>query len=186
MESARPRASVFIATSVDGFIARADGALDWLDRANATVPAGEDCGYAAFIADVDVLVLGRKTFDTARGFPEWPYGARRVVVWSRGGVDVPEALRDRVSASSEAPAAMLARLGREGLRHAYVDGGEAVRAFLAAGVIDAITVTLIPVLLGAGRPLFGALPKDVPLELVASRSWDFGFAQLTYAVGAAR
>lgn len=177
----RPRCSVFIATSLDGFIARDDGRLDWLDAANARVPSGEDCGYGAFVAGIDAIVMGRRTFDFVRHVEPWPY-ALPVVVWSRGGVAVPPVLAGRVSVSAEAPAVLVERLGAAGARRLYVDGGQTIRAFLAAGLVDDLTITTVPVLIGRGRPLFAGLDADVPLELVASRSWPFGFVQSTYRV----
>jgi dihydrofolate reductase len=178
----RARAFVFIATSVDGFIARRDGGIDWLERANATLPPGEDCGYGAFFALIDALVMGRHTFDLVRRFDPWPYGDKPVIVLSRHGVAVPAPLRDRVSVSAEAPQALLRRLGAAGLTRVYVDGGLTVQSFLHEGLIDELTVTTVPVLLGEGRSLFGALAGDVALELVESRHWPFGFVQNRWRV----
>ena len=174
--------SVFIATSLDGFIAREDGSIDWLDRANRAVPSGEDCGYKAFFDSTDTLDLGRNTFELVLGFPDYPYGDKRLVVLSSKGVDIPAALAKTVSWSSEAPADLVRRLESEGAKHLYVDGGITIQRFLAAGLIDEMTVTLIPVLLGRGKPLFGPLPGDVILTLVGSEAFDFGFVQLRYTV----
>lgn len=179
------RASVFIATSLDGFIARTDGRIDWLERANATVPPGEDCGYKAFWSSIDVLVMGRLSFEQALLFDPWPYGDKRVVVLSTQAVSIPPELARTVSCSSEAPAALLERLSAEGAKRLYVDGGVTIQRFLAAGLIDDLTITLIPVVLGEGRPLFGPLgpgAADVQLELVDAQKYDFGFVQLTYRV----
>jgi dihydrofolate reductase len=178
--AAAPRASahVFIATSLDGFIARADGGLDWLERAQARVPAGEDFGYAAFMAGIDSLVLGRASFDTVLGFDPWPYAGLPVQVLSHRGVAVPEALRGSVGVTAEAPRDLLERLHREGRRRVYVDGGLAIQSFLADGCVDSLTVTTVPVLLGTGRPLFGALPADLGLDLDECRHWrGCGFVQ---------
>ncbi|QDF98414.1 deaminase [Azoarcus sp. DD4] len=175
-------ASVFIATSLDGYISRADGAIDWLEAANAVVPPGEDCGYAAFMDTVDVLVMGRNTFELVLGFPEWPYGDKRLIVLTSRPLALPATLPSTVSVSNETPAALTARLAGEGVRRIYVDGGITIQRFLAAGLIADLTVTTIPVLLGSGRRLFGALDADVALELVASRAYPFGFVQSTYRV----
>ncbi|NWG73709.1 MAG: dihydrofolate reductase [Rubrivivax sp.] len=177
----RPRCSVFVATSLDGFIARPDGRIDWLEAQNARVPPGEDCGYGAFVAGVDAIVMGRHTFEQVLGFERWPYD-RPVVVMSRRGVAVPAELADRVTVADEAPAALVGRLGAAGLRHLYVDGGQTIRAFLAAGLIDELTITTVPVLIGEGRPLFGAPMVDLGVELVASRAYPFGFVQSTWRV----
>jgi dihydrofolate reductase len=178
----RARAVAFIATSLDGFIARPDGSIDWLERQNARLPAGEDCGYAAFFSGIDALLMGRKTFELVQRFDPWPYADKPVIVLSHGGVVVPERLRATVATSAEPPLALLQRLGREGVQRVYVDGGLTLQSFLRAGLLDEITVTTVPVLLGQGRPLFGALAGDVALELVASRHWDFGFVQNRWRV----
>lgn len=175
-------ASVFIATSLDGYISRADGAIDWLEAANASVPPGEDCGYAEFMGAVDVLVMGRNTFELVLGFPEWPYGDKRLIVLTSRPLALPPTLPPTVSVSNETPAALTARLAGEGVRRIYVDGGITIQRFLAAGLIDDLTVTTVPVLLGSGRRLFGALAADVALELVASRAYPFGFVQSSYRV----
>lgn len=176
------KASVFIATSLDGFIARPDGSIDWLNEANAAVPKGEDCGYAEFIEPIDVLVMGRNTFETVLTFDEWPYENTRVVVLSSRPLSIPATLPGSVSASSESPGMLVERLAAEGARHLYVDGGITIQRFLAAGLIDDITITLIPVLLGRGRPLFGPIENDITLAHVATRTFDFGFVQVKYRV----
>ena len=176
------RTSVFIATSLDGFVSRVDGSIDWLDKANMLVPPGEDCGYKEFANSVDVMVMGRNTFDLVRTFDAWPYGDKRLIVSSRNPVEIPDELRKTVSASSEAPDVLVKRLESEGFEHAYIDGGVTIQRFLHAGLIDEITITLIPVLLGSGRPLFGALEQDLPLRLVQSKAYDFGFVQLKYTL----
>jgi len=185
-DARRAGARGFAAASADGFIAREDGSIDWLERAHTGAPAGEDFGYAAFFAGVDALVMGRRSFDTVRGFEPWPYGALPVIVLSRGSVDVPPALQSRVTTSAESPAALLWRLGREGRRSVYVDGGMVLQSFLREGLVDELTLTTIPVLLGRGRPLFGSLPADVRLELLGQRCWDHGVVQHRWRVGAAQ
>lgn len=175
------RGHVFIATSVDGFIAREDGAIDWLLPMNSRFPPGDDAGYAAFFARMDGLVMGRASFEAALGFADWPYGDKPVVVLSRHGVAVPASLRATVQASGEAPTALMARLGAAGWRRAYVDGGEVIRAFLHEGLIDEMTITTVPVAIGRGRSLWGgALPRDLPLELLDLKRWDFGAVQAHY------
>ena len=175
------KASVFIATSLDGFIARSDGGLDWLDAANAMVPEGEDCGYALFSASIDLLIMGRKSYEKVRSFEQWPY-AKPVIVLSRNEMVIPEDLRSSVSHSSESPQALCDRLSAEGVKRLYIDGGITIQRFLAAGLIDDLTITLIPVILGEGIPLFGGLAQDVALKHVSTNSYDFGFVQLVYEV----
>ena len=176
----RARVSAFIATSLDGYIARRDGSIDWLTDVQSLIPEGEDCGYLDYMASIDGLVMGRHTFQSAVGFAEWPYGDLPVTVLSRTQVTIPPALARSVRSSQEMPDELVARLSRERFHHLYVDGGQTIQNFLRAGLLDEITVTVIPVLLGDGRPLFGPLPHDVKLDLVGSRAYEFGFVQSTY------
>lgn len=178
MPDALPEAAVFIATSLDGYIAREDGGLDWLPG----FAAGEDYGYAAFMATVDALVVGRHTYETVRGFGDWPYGETRVVVLSRRGVDVPEALRATVEVRAGEPADVLRALGAEGVRRVYLDGGRTVQGFLRAGLVTEMVLTRVPVLLGAGIPLFGPLDGDVRLRHVETRAFPSGLVQSRYRV----
>lgn len=176
------RSSVFIATSLDGYIARQDGSIDWLENANQLVPAGEDCGYFEFIAGVDVLVMGRNTFEKVLEFDPWPYGATPVFVMTSRPLALPDHLAHVATVCNEPPRALLARLESAGFRHVYVDGGITIQRFFDAGAIDRITVTTIPVLLGSGRTLFGALGQDVALRHLTTKTYDFGFVQSTWEV----
>ncbi|MDF1502244.1 dihydrofolate reductase family protein [Roseisolibacter sp. H3M3-2] len=181
------RASAFIATSLDGFIARPDGALDWLPGADPDAPPEDDHGYAAFLADVDVIVWGRATYDVVAGFDmPWPYGDRRVVVLSTTlkEADLPERFRGKVEVHPGPVAALVARLEAAGARHAYVDGGQVIRGFLREGRLDALTVTRVPVLLGVGIPLFGDVGGDVRMTHVRTVAYESGLVQSTYAARA--
>ena len=171
------KASVFVGTSVDGFIARVNGELDFLP------PEPEPHGYDEFMASVDALVIGRNTFDTVLGFGGWAYGAKPVFVLStRDLPPVPEgAVVERMSGE---PAAILAELEHRGIGHVYVDGGITIQRFLRAGLIQRLIVTRVPVLIGSGIPLFGALPRDVVLEHVATRQYASGLVQSEYVVRA--
>jgi dihydrofolate reductase len=164
----RAKVSVFIAASLDGFIAREDGSLDWLDRANAEVPPGEDCGYHAFMDSVDVLIMGRFTYEKVLSSGMWPYGKKRVIVLSGSELNIPPSHRRTVQVSHEAPRALLDRLSTEGQKHLYVDGGITIQQFMRKGLIDEITITTIPVLLGRGRTLFGPIDEGISLTPIAS------------------
>src|SRR5512140_938796 len=168
------KASVFVGTSVDGFIARPDGALDFLPEGG-----GEPHGYLEFLASVDTVVIGRKTFETVLPFPTWPYAGKRVVVLSRGAVDLARA-KGPAEQLAGTPVEIAARLAREGARHVYVDGGATVQGFLRAGLVDRLTITRVPVLIGDGVPLFGALPHDVRLRLAGVRSYPSGLVTTEY------
>jgi dihydrofolate reductase len=178
----RARVSSFIATSLDGYIARPDGSIDWLTAVQTLIPDGEDCGYLDFMSSIDCLVMGRHTFEQASAFDEWPYGDLPVIVLSRAPVAIPPLLAASVRSSQESPQELVARLTAERFRHIYVDGGHTIQSFLRAGLLDAITITLIPLLLGAGRPLFGPLPHDVKLDLIGTQAYEFGFVQVTYRI----
>lgn len=171
-------AHVFIATSLDGFIARPDGDIDWLlQRDDQT----EDHGYSDFIADKDVIVMGRGTYEKVRTFDTWFY-ERPVVVLSESLLDapVPEALKGKLRFSSLASKDVMEELTRQGVRRVYVDGGQVVQSFLRDGLITDMVITTVPVLIGSGRPLFGALGQDVDLKLVSSRWFASGLVQSTY------
>jgi len=171
---------VFIATSLDGYIARPDGDIGWL---LARDDPNEDHGYEAFIADKDAIVMGRGSYEKVATFDPWPYD-RPVLVLSRrlAGTPVPDRLRGKVRFADLAPPEAMRVLAQEGARRVYVDGGQVVQAFLCAGLVEDMVITTVPVLIGSGRPLFGALPADRDLSLVASRSFPSGLVQSTYRV----
>jgi dihydrofolate reductase len=168
--------SVFVGVSIDGFMARADGGLDWLPEGG-----GEPHGYAEFIATVDALVIGRNTFEIVEAFETWPYGSKPVVAPSSRPLDL-----SRVPATVEQmagpPAEIIAKLAARGIHHLYVDGGIVIQDFLRAGLVDRLTVTRVPVLIGEGIPLFGPLPGDVHLDHVATRAYPSGLVQSEYRI----
>ena len=176
------RASVFVATSLDGFIARKNGSIDWLLAASGKAPEGEDFGYAEFMDPVDAVVMGRRTFEQVLAFPKWPYGEKSVIVCSRKFVDIPSMLRDRVIGSDDEPAVIAKKLAMTGARRVYIDGGITIQRFLEAGLINDLVITVIPVILGEGRPLFGPMGRDVKLELESAKPYKCGFVQLKYGL----
>lgn len=169
----RPRVSVYLAVSLDGHIARADGGLDWLAPMQVE---GEDYGYAAFFSDIDTLVMGRATYDTALGFDPWPYSGKRVVVMTRRAL----ASRHGEVARDGDIAQVLDDLARDGVRHVYLDGGDVVRQGLAADVVDALTLSVVPVVLGSGRRLFDDGLPGSQWTLEQAQSFATGLAQLRY------
>jgi dihydrofolate reductase len=171
------KASVFIGTSLDGFIARPDGALDFLPPGG-----GEPHGYEEFMATVDALVIGRKTYETVLAFEQWPYGKKPVFVLSTR--PLAPAPRDAViEHMSGDPAEIVAKLEARGILHIYVDGGTTIQRFLQAGLIQRLIITRVPVLIGDGIPLFGSLARDVQLRPVATRQYASGLVQTEYAIG---
>jgi len=170
----RPRCSVFIATSLDGFIARPDGTFDFLSIVETP---GEDYGFAEFFATVDALVIGRNTYETALGFPEWPYAGKRCIVLTHR--ETPSVHGEQFF--SGAASGLVEQLALVGAQRLYVDGGAVIRDFLAAGLIDDMTLSIVPLLLGTGIPLFGAEVPEQRLLLESSRSYPSGLVQLHYA-----
>jgi dihydrofolate reductase len=172
---------VFIATSLDGFIARNDGAIDWLTRPEDVIP-GEDYGYQAFYDSIDTLVMGRNTYELALTFDAWPYAGKRVVVLSNGSPSIPPPLAGKVEIMSGPPAEIVQRLAMTGVQHVYVDGGNTIQRFLRAGFIQELTITRLPILIGEGIPLFGALDSDVRLQHVETKVYPNGFVQSKFYV----
>jgi dihydrofolate reductase len=169
--------SVFVGTSLDGFLARPDHGLDWL-----LAFEGEPHGYDEFMAGIDVLVIGRRTFEKVLTLHPWPYGSKRVVVLSHQPLELSKAPIGRVEQMAGTPAEIVARLEASGARSLYVDGGITIQAFLRAGLVQRLVVTRVPLLIGEGIPLFGALPHDVRLRHVHTRSFPSGLVQSDYHV----
>jgi dihydrofolate reductase len=171
--------SVFIGTSVDGFIARPNGNLDFLP-----VGGGEPHGYLEFMAGVDALVIGRNTFETVLAFPTWPYGDKRVVVLSSGPLDFSAVRGGVVEQMAGTPAEIVSKLAASGAHHLYVDGGITIQGFLREGMVQRLIITRVPVLIGEGIPLFGALPHDIRLRHVATQHYPSGLVKTEYEVAA--
>ena len=167
--------SVFVGTSLDGFIARPNGDFDFLPP-----DGGEPHGYDEFIAGIDAIVMGRKTFETVLKLPSWPYGAKRVVVLSSRSIDWSAAKRAPVEHMSGTPGEIVARLAATGSHHLYIDGGMTIQEFIRAGLVQRLIVTRVPVLIGNGIPLFGTVPHDVRLRHVATRQYASGLVSSEY------
>jgi dihydrofolate reductase len=170
-------ASVFVGTSVDGFIARLNGDLDFLPP-----EGGEPHGYNEFIATVDAIVIGRKTFETVLAFPEWPYGKKPVIVLSTRPRDFSAVRGGVVEQLSGSPVEIVAKLAARNFRHVYVDGGITIQQFLRAGQIQRLIVTRVPVLIGEGIPLFGSLPRDIKLRQIETQHYPSGLVKTEYEV----
>tara|TARA_B100001939_G_scaffold342892_1_gene354675 strand:- start:9242 stop:9811 length:570 start_codon:yes stop_codon:yes gene_type:complete len=173
--------SVFIATSLDGFIARRNGDLDWLPGSDGETE-GENYGFNEFFASIDTLVMGRKTYELALTFKEWPYRGKNVIVLSSGFPKEPKSLSEGVKGTSSSLTELIQILALSGSEHVYVDGGKTIQGFLQAGLIRDMTITRIPVLIGEGIPLFGPSAHDIKLQHVSTRSYENGFVQSKYKV----
>ena len=176
MASTRPETVVYVAASLDGFIAREDGGFDWLP----TPPEGEDYGWAAFIADIDAIVMGRKTFEQVLSFGVWPYEGTPLVVLTSTLESVPSHLEGKAECLALELPALLAELARRGHRRVYVDGGQTVRSLLHEELVDELVVTTIPVLIGSGIPLFGPLRRDQVWRHLGTETLGDGLVRSRY------
>ena len=181
--------SVYIATSVDGFIARADGSVDWLDtygKQEADMGEEPDMGFNNFIESIDCMIMGRGCMEVLSGFnlpPEaWPYRDARVIVLSKTLKEPPENLKGKLEIYSGDVPELLETLEREGYQHAYVDGGKTIQSFLNLKLITNLTITKIPVLLGEGIPLFGKINQDIRLIKPEMKIFPNEFVQVRYEV----
>jgi len=170
--------SVYIAVSLDGFIARKNGDLDWLP---AGEEGGEDFGYGEFMSTVDYIVMGRNTFEKVLTFGGWHYDKKVIVLTSRD-LTIPSELADKAEVLHLSPRELIHEMERRGAKNIYLDGGVTIQRFLRESLVDEMIITTIPILLGEGLPLFGKLDNDVKLELVKSESFKNGFVQNKYKV----
>lgn len=168
--------SVFVGTSLDGFIARLNGDYDFLP-----VDAAEPNGYSEFIASVDTILIGRNTFEVVRKFSSWPYGDKRVIVLSHRLLDF-AGIKGNVEQMTGEPAQIVAALAADRVQHVYVDGGVTVQEFLRCGLVNHLTINRYPVLIGSGIPLFGSLSQDIKLRHVGTRLYKNGTVQSEYEV----
>ena len=169
--------AVFVGASLDGSIARPDGGLDWLKPFE-----GEEHGYAAFYESLDAVVIGRGTYETVLTFPDWPYGNKRVIVCTSR----PASPSHGEEITAEDPKRLAARLEREGVKRAYLDGGKLIRAFFREGLVHEMTITVVPIVLGSGIPLFASGLPERSLRLLDTRAYPSGLVQIRYAVGEGR
>ena len=171
---------VYIAASLDGYIARSDGSIDWLDIAGPEEAERSMSDFVELLKSVDCLVMGRKTFDTVKQFSPWPYGALPIVVLSTTLSETPQIEGANIRIRSAQPADLLRDLESEGLTRIYVDGGATIHGFLREGLIDRITVATVPVLLGSGRPLFPEMGQELKLKLESSVALESGIVKSAY------
>ena len=184
------KCSAYIAASVDGYIATHDGGVEWLENAGNPEsgdrePVG-DCGFAAYMASVDCMIMGRKCMEMIASFemtPEqWPYGDIPVFVLSNTVKSPPESLENRVKMYSGDLAALTEQLASDGYNHAYIDGGATITSFIHLGLLDEICVTQIPILLGGGLPLFGSIERQIKLKSAETTVFSNDFIQWKYRV----
>ena len=177
------KVSVYIGTSLDGFIARENGDIDWLDKANQKVTPGEDFGFHKFLESINLIVMGRKTFEQVVSFDIWPYKDNKLIVLTSKNFEIPEKLRKTVTISNTLiPEELIKELSDKSVDHIYVDGGIVIQEFLSARLVDEITVTIVPILIGKGKSFSGLLPEDLDLQHLKTTVYEFGFVQNKYKV----
>jgi dihydrofolate reductase len=170
--------SVYIATSIDGFIADKNGGIEWLDM--ITVPEGEDMGYYKFMEDIDALVMGRNSFETVLGFDvDWPY-TKPVYVLSNSLAEIPDSHREKAFHLKGELSDILQQIHQKGHTNLYIDGGITIQNFLRENLIDELIVTVIPIILGGGTPLYSKLPNEIKFELVSSKVYCDQLLQIHY------
>jgi len=183
------KCSVYIATSADGYIATPEGGVDWLHTAgklDADMSASPDMGFNGFIASVDCMIMGRKCMEVISSFdltPEqWPYGDTKIYVLSRSIEVPPENLRGKVEMYSGDIPKLISQLEINGFKHAYIDGGATITSFINLQLINEMTISKAPVILGQGIPLFGKVDKSIKLVNSKSVSFPNDFVQIRYTV----
>jgi dihydrofolate reductase len=171
---------IYVAVSLDGFIARHDGSVDWLDISDPEEREQLSAEFETLLAEVDCLVMGRKTFEAVLQFDKWPFGTLPVYVLSAGLAEPPEIPGSHIILRNSAPGDLLDELENEGFERVYVDGGATIRRFLEEGLIDRMTITTLPIVLGDGRPLFAPMDRETPLRLVETKAYPSGLVKNTY------
>lgn len=174
--------SVYIAASLDGYIAGPDGDISWLENPEYASGGTPGLSYDEFISTVDTIVMGRNTFEKVLTFGFWPYEGTDVFVLTGRELTLPEKLAGKVFHESGPPKEVVARLSEEGKKHLYIDGGITIQRFLNDGLIDELTITIIPVLLGDGIPLFGNTGAKRELQMIETNSSSNGFVQVRYSI----
>jgi len=176
----KAKCSVYIATSVDGFIAKSDGDINWLHNPEYNIE-GQDFGFFEFIESVSALIMGRNTYEKVLSFGEWPY-SKPVFVLTSKTRNAPDHLKNKVRFISGEPSDIISNLTAEGFQHFYIDGGKTIQEFLRCGLINQLILTQIPILLGDGISLFGHLNSELNLKLISSQGYENGFVKSTYEV----
>lgn len=175
------KASVFIATSLDGFIARENGDVDWLTGSDLD-QSGEDYGFRKFMESIDTIVMGRKTFEFVVSSGEWFYGDKTFIVLSSRSIQIPDNFPSTIEILESSPSELVQKLSTRGAKHLYIDGGKTIQGFLNAGLIQQLILTRIPIILGKGIPLFGPVIRDIKLNLIKTSTFPNGFVQSRYEV----
>jgi dihydrofolate reductase len=169
--------SVYIAVSLDGFIATKTGGLEWLME--FPNPEKSDFGYAGFMANIDAIVMGRKTFEKVLSFGAWPY-EKPLFVLSNTLKEVSGDLSGKAEIINGDPREIINTLKFRGFKNLYLDGGITIQNFLAEDLVDELIISRIPYLLGDGTPLFGSLEESMLFDHVETEVFDNGIVKSHY------
>ncbi|WP_019614612.1 dihydrofolate reductase family protein [Psychromonas ossibalaenae] len=183
------KCSVYIAASADGYIAALDGGVDWLHTAgkqDADMSSNPDMGFEKFIRSVDCMIMGRKCMEVISNMnlaPEqWPYGDAKIYVLSNSVKNPPENLKEKIEMYSGDIQKLINKLEVDGFNHAYIDGRATITSFINLKLINEMTITKAPVLLGQGIPLFGQIKQSIKLENSQATAFPNDFIQVKYSV----
>ncbi len=170
------RTKVYIGTSLDGFIARKDGDINWM-----TQFANDEAinAYEEFMSGIDAIVIGKGTFEKVMTFSSWPY-EKKVFVLSNSIKQIPEVLSKKVTLLSMKPKELLIYLSSKGFSSIYVDGGKVIQDFLKEDLIDELTIAMTPILIGSGIPLFGHLYIDLQFKHLRTKVQSNGLVRNYY------
>ncbi len=174
--------SVYIATSIDGFIATPDGGIDWLMEYSADAKIKGEFSYEQFISSIDVLIMGRNTFEKVLTFGEWPYEGTPLIVLSTTLTEVPADLQGKAETFNGSLEELDQLLTKREYKRAYIDGGRTVQSFLNEGLVSDLTLTRIPVILGGGISLFGTSDLPIKLNHEKTETNSVGFVMSRYRV----
>jgi len=170
------KTTVYVGTSLDGFIARKDGDIDWLVKyQNKEVHDS----YHEFISRIDAMVIGRGTYEKVLSFPEWPY-EKKVFVLSTSLKQIPGTLNEKATLVAMKPAELLNYLSDKGFSNIYIDGGKVIQSFLREDLVDELIITKVPELIGTGIPLFGYLDNDLRFEHIKTNIYSDGLVKSQY------
>ncbi|RKF20323.1 dihydrofolate reductase [Alginatibacterium sediminis] len=183
------KCSVYIAASLDGFIAKTDGSVDWLHttgKPEADLGEHADMGFGDYMASIDCMIMGRKCMQSIAAMEltaeQWPYGDTRIIVLSNTLTSAPDSLKDKVEMYSGDLKDLITQLDKDGHKHAYVDGGNTIQAFINLQLIDEMTITQLPILIGEGIPLFAKTNQDIKLEHAQATAFANDFVQVKYSL----
>lgn len=178
MQTEEKQNLVFIAQSLDGYIADKNGGLEWLE--SEPNPDGLDMGYSTFISKIDAIVMGRVTFETICNFGiDWPF-TKPVFVLSNNLKSLDKKFKNKVEIVNGSLVTVLETINAKGYNKLYIDGGQVIQSFLREDLIDELTITSMPILLGGGHSLFGDLDQKLSFDLIKSEIFLDAVVQNTY------